>query len=128
MYLYTAFKLQGNMLSEPRNWGLMAKAVFTHCESWIVASSNQKHALVIFLFIVTKTLVKYLSFMKETSFLPTLAGKSSDSTVSPDLDNNGYGSQQSQNTLLCHFSHGVVQCVLSVSLHNSEIARKHMLL
>ena len=99
MYLYTAFKLQGNMLSEPRNWGLMAKAVFTHCESWIVASSNQKHALVIFLFIVTKTLVKYLSFMKETSFLPTRAGKSSDSTVSPDLDNNGYGSQQSQNTL-----------------------------
>ena len=45
VYLYTAFKLQGNMLSEPRNWGLMSKAVFLHCETWIVGFSNlpEKH-------------------------------------------------------------------------------------
>ena len=48
---------------------------------------------------MAKTLVKCLSFMKETIFLPTLPRKSSDRTVSPNLDNNGYSSQQSQNTL-----------------------------
>ena len=57
----------------------------------------QKNTLVLFLFI-TAFLVKYLSFQKETACLPLLAGKSSDSTVSPTQCNNRYGSQHSQKT------------------------------
>ena len=57
----------------------------------------QKNTLVLFLFI-TAFLVKYLSSQKETTCLPLLAGKSPDSTVSPNQRNNRYGSQHSQKT------------------------------
>ena len=58
----------------------------------------QKNTLVLFLFI-TVFLVKYLSFQKETACLPLLAGKSSESTFSPNQCNNRYGSQHLQKTL-----------------------------
>ena len=78
------------------------------------------------LFIKT-TLVMYLSFLKVISCLPFLAGKSSDSTVSPNQDNNSYGNQYSQNTFPWLLSHEMAQCILGVSLFSSDTAGKHAL-
>ena len=97
--LYTAWKLYGNMFLWTWNLGPDCKSSIFLFESCSFKPARKTHWF-IFLFSIASDLVKYLSFLKETSFLPTLSGKSSDSTVSPNLDNNGYGSQQSQNTLL----------------------------
>ena len=53
----------------------------------------------IFLFIATTSLIKLLSFLKETGCRLFLSQKSPDSTVSSNQGNNRYGSQQPQNTL-----------------------------
>lgn len=52
----------------------------------------------IYLFITIKSLVKHLSFLKETVCLSLLVGKSTDSTVPANQGNNRYGSQHSQNS------------------------------
>ena len=80
---------------------------------------SRKTPRFIFLFVIT-TLVKYLSFLKETGRLPLLSEKTSESIVSPNQDKNSYGSQYSQNILPWYFSHGMVQCVLGVYLFSSK--------
>ena len=87
-------------------------------------NTDRKTPWFIFLFIKTP-LVKYLSFLKKPGYLPLLSGKSSDSTVSPNLDNNGYGSQQSQTLSFDLFYHGMVWCVLGMSLQSPETIWKH---
>ena len=88
-------------------------------------NTDRKTPWFIFLFIKTP-LVKYLSFLKKPGYLPLLSGKSSDSTVSPSQSNNRYGSRHSQTLSLDLFSHGMVQCVLGVSLHSFGSAGRHV--
>ena len=79
----------------------------------------------IFLFITT-ILVTYLCFMKETACLKLLAGKLSESTVSPNQGNNRYGSQHSQDSLPWYlFSWNSTLCP-SVYLLSSETVRNHV--
>ena len=84
---------------------------------------SRKTPRFIFLFIIT-TLVKYLSFLKETACLPLLSEKTSESTVSPNQDKNIYGSQYSQNILPWYFSHWMVQCALGVFVFSSKAVGK----
>ena len=100
MCLYTALKHQGNTILWTGNWGLMTEALFSSCESCIVAALNLPEKILRFIFLfITTILVYYLSGLKETGSLPFVVGKSSDSTVSNNQGNNRYGSQHSQNTL-----------------------------
>ena len=63
-----------------------------------------------FHFIRTTALVKLLTILKETGCLPLLAGKSSDSTVSPNQSHNRNGILNPKNTLPWPFFswHGTV--------------------
>ena len=122
--LYTAWKLYGNMFLWAWNLGPDCKSSIFLFESCSLKPARKTHWF-IFLFSIASDLVKYLSFLKETSFLPTLSGKSSDNTVSPNLDNNGYGSQQSQTLSFDLFYHGMVWCVLGMSLQSPETIWKH---
>ena len=77
----------------------MVKAIFSTCRSSIIAASTcLKTTLVHFSLYSQTALEKFLSLMKEAGCLPPLAGKSPDSTVSPNQRNNSYGSQHSKNT------------------------------
>ena len=69
----------------------------------------------------------FVSFRsQQTGCFPHFAGKLSGCTVSCNQSNNRCGSQHSQNSFLYFvffndiFSHGMIQCVLGVSLHHSE--------
>ena len=79
----------------------------------------------IFLFIAT-ILVMYLCFLKETACLKLIAGKLSESTVSPNQGNNRYGSQRSQNTLPWHLFSWNSTLYPSVYLLSSETVRNHV--
>ena len=83
--------------------------------------------LVHFLFITTTALFKYLSFLKETGFLPLLAGKTSDSILSLNQETRDMAVNTQENPPLNFFSHGMEQCVLGVSFHSFESAGKHVL-
>ena len=78
----------------------MSNEVLSHCEVWIVAASNlpRKHTGHFSLH-YNNSFVQVFGFLEATCCLPHLAGKSSDSTVSPNQGNNRYGNQDSQNTL-----------------------------
>ena len=99
----------------------MPKAVFSvrYLDSCCLKPARKIH-LFTFLFITT-TLIKYLSLLKEV-----LGAKSTHSTFSSSQGYYRYGSQHSHNTVPVFFSHGMVQCVLGVSLHSSETARKYV--
>lgn len=101
----------------------MPKAVFSvrYLDSCCLKPARKIH-LFTFLFITTTTLIKYLSLLKEV-----LGAKSTHSTFSSSQGYYRYGSQHSHNTVPVFFSHGIVQCVLGVSLHSSETARKPVL-
>ena len=88
-------------ICEPEHWGLIAKAVFSLCEIWIISASKlpETRHWPIFLFIKTTALVKYLSFLEGKVSFSLFTGKSSDCTFSPKQGSNIYGSQYSQNPL-----------------------------
>lgn len=71
--------------------GLMSKEVFSPSE--INIKLVRKALWFIFLFVTTTGLVYFLCFLKETGCFPLLSGKSYDSSVSLNQDNNRYGSQ-----------------------------------
>ena len=76
MCLYTALKSRYTCYCESANWDLMAKYIYIFlfpCESWMVGDLNlwEKHSGSL-LFITTVTLVKHLSFLKETATCPLL--------------------------------------------------------
>lgn len=74
------------MLFEPENWALIVKDIFSTFGSCVcTASSLQKTHWFTFLFITKVDLVMFQRFLKATGRFPLLAGKSSDSTVSPKL-------------------------------------------
>ena len=81
----------------------------------------------IYLFIETATLVKYLSFLKETCCFPLLCWEvMSYTTISPKQGNSRYGSQHSQCILSWPLFYGMGQCVLAMSLQSSETAEEHI--
>ena len=74
---------------ESGNCVKIVKAVFSSCEKWILAVSNQPEKHTDFSVHHKKNLVKYLSFLTGTRCLP-LARKSSHRTVSPDQGKKSY--------------------------------------
>ena len=69
---------------------------------------------------------KCLSFLKETACLPLLTEKSSENTVPPNLGNNSWADNSHRTLSPDLFSHGMVRCVLGLSLHSSETAANHV--
>lgn len=69
-------------LYETGNWSQMAKVVLPPLKAGYLQSQNtrKKKARFIYLFITTTALVNNLNFLKETRWLPFLAGKSSGSS------------------------------------------------
>ena len=111
---------------EPGNWHLMGKDVFSHCKSWrLAALSLPKNQTGSFFFFITTSLAKLLSFLKSTGSLTIFAGKSSDSTFTPNQGNTGMAINTHRALSPDIFFHGIVQCVLIVSIHNSETARTY---
>lgn len=111
----------------------MVKTVFSTCGSWIFAASKmpeKKHWIIFSLHYKNSFGLhfkkKFLSFLKQAGCLALLAGKSSEVlfhwiglTTVMTLNNH-------KTLYAAHFSHGTVHCVLGLSLHNSETARKHV--
>ena len=96
---------------------------------WKLVSCSLKPAPKIYWFIflfITTILVTYLCFLKETACLQLLAGKLSESTVSPNQGNNRYGSQHSQSTLPWHLLSWNSTLCPSVHLLSSETPRNHV--
>ena len=89
---------------EPVNWKCIIFSLWklNNCNDKPIHPPPKKKYWFIFLFIAARNVVKYLSFPKVTGFLPLIAVKSSDNTVSTNQINNLYGSQYSQNTLSWH--------------------------
>ena len=98
--VYKAQKLQQSMFLQ--TWELRPDGKRSIFPLWkldnCLLKTARKTPYFIFLFITATALVKHLNFLV-TGCLSRLAGKSSDSTVSPDQSNNSYASEHSQNTL-----------------------------
>ena len=122
------WKCRETCFCEPRHWGLMAKEVFSNCESSKAVASNlpEKHTGS-FLSLYNKRCSQDSNFHKETNCLPLLLENhlivqihliklttdmvdNTHRTLSPDL-----------------FSHGIAYCVLVESLHSSQIPRENVL-
>ena len=65
-------------------------------------------------------------FWKKGHCLPLLAGKSSEKTVPSNLGNNSWADNSHRTLSPDLFSHGMVRCVLGLSLHRSETAVKQV--
>ena len=108
------------MFCGPGNWGLMANAVFSPCESRIVAAQlfrklSRKIHTALFFFIRIANLFRYLRFLKETVCLTLFTERFFYGTVSLHQDNNRYRSQHSQNTLPWSlFSWNGMVCLMSI--------------
>lgn len=108
------------MFCEPGIWGLMANAVFSPCESRIVAAQlfgklSRKIHTALFFFIRIANLFRYLRFLKETVCLTLFTERFFYGTVSLHQDNNRYRSQHSQNTLPWSlFSWNGMVCLMSI--------------
>ena len=92
------------MFCEPGNWGLMANAVFSPCESRIVAAQlfrklSRKIHTALFFFIRIANLFRFLRFLKDIVCLTLFIEIFFYCTGSLHQYNNSYGSQHSQNTL-----------------------------
>ena len=110
---------------EPGNWHLMEKEVFSHCKSWRLAALSLPKNQIGSFFVFITSLAKFLSFMKSTGSLAILAGKSSDSTFTPNQGNTGMATNTHRAFSPDIVSQGIVQCVLILSIHNSKTARKY---
>lgn len=86
--------------------------------------TRQKNILLLFFFLYSKNLVKILSFLKETGCLPQLAGKTSDSTVSPIREIIGMAVNTYKTLSPDIFAHEKMLCVLDVSFMLLENCRE----
>ena len=103
MCLYTTLKQPRNMILWTWEIGPYDKSnIFNLWRQDIFSlKPSRKTNWFSFHFIRTTALVKLLTILKETGCLPLLAGKSSDSTVSPNLCNKSHSIQYSKSTLHC---------------------------
>ena len=83
----------------PGSWGLMAKKYFPSVKvEYMKPQNSQEKTLVDFSLHYNNRLCQAFALLKASGYLPLLAGKSSDNTVSPNQGNNRFG-QHLQNTL-----------------------------
>ena len=104
----------------------MEKEVFSHCESWMVAALSfpEKHTGSFFSSL-QQVWLSFLIFWKQQAACQFLLRNHLMVhfhliRVTTDMVNNIH-----RTLSLDTFSYGNVQCVLGVSLHNFETARKH---
>ena len=103
---------------EPWNWDLKVKTVFSPMKTWqLHLQTCQKSTLVSFSPHYNDNFGQAFALNKN-GCLPLHPWKSSESTVSCNLGNNKHGIQHSQQHFLDLFSHGMVECVLGVSLQS----------
>ena len=109
---------------EPRFRGTMAKAVYSPGKLELQPQTRQKNTLLLFFFHYSKNLVKILSFLKETGCWPQLAGKTSDSIVSPIREIIGMAVNTYKTLCPDIFTHEKMLCVLDVSFMLLENCRE----
>ena len=108
----------GKHFSEPRTRYLKRKYHFciTNLEYLQSPIWWETHGC-IFPFFMTTSFIKYLCFLRETSFLPFLAGKSSDSTLLAEQGKNRARSQHTRSVAL----------VLGMNLQSFETTGRRVL-
>lgn len=118
--LYTALKLHGNMFCELGIWCLMAKESFSLVKFNSCRKKLSRKTLVSFFFSSQQQLWSSFCFLKEKGCLPLLL--KGHLTVQFHLFRVTIVLAVSAHRPLSHdhFSHVMVQCVLGVSLQNSE--------
>lgn len=109
---------------EPGFRDTMAKAVYSPGKLELQPQTRQKNTLLLFFFHYSKNLVKILSFLKETGCWPQLAGKTSDSIVSPIREIIGMAVNTYKTLCPDIFTHEKMLCVLDVSFMLLENCRE----
>ena len=108
---------------------ISVKAIFSTFGSWIIAASKALEKHTVHFFLISKQLwSNFWVFWKKKSACHFFL-RNHLTTVSPNLGKNRYDTQHSRNTVVRedpdHFSHGMVQCFLGVSLQSSLNTGKH---